>query len=93
MSAISVSQLCKSYDDRQAVNDLSFEVQKGETFALLGPNGAGKTTTIEILEGYRTADSGSVSVLGLDPQGDGAELKRRTGLVLQTTALEPELKL
>ncbi|MEM9472812.1 MAG: ABC transporter ATP-binding protein [Pseudomonadota bacterium] len=91
MSAISVSQLCKSYDGRQAVQDLSFEVQKGETFALLGPNGAGKTTTIEILEGYRQADSGSVSVLGLDPEKQAAELKRRTGLVLQTTALEPEL--
>jgi len=91
MSAISVSQLCKSYDGRQAVNELSFEVQKGETFALLGPNGAGKTTTIEILEGYRKADSGAISVLGLNPQADGAELKRRTGLVLQTTALEPEL--
>ena len=91
MSAISVNQLCKSYDGRQAVNELSFEVQKGETFALLGPNGAGKTTTIEILEGYRRADSGSVSVLGLNPETQGAELKRRTGLVLQTTALEPEL--
>ena len=91
MSAISVSQLCKSYDGRQAVNELSFEVEKGETFALLGPNGAGKTTTIEILEGYRKADSGNISVLGLHPQTDGAELKRRTGLVLQTTALEPEL--
>jgi len=91
MSAISVSQLCKSYDGRQAVKELSFEVQKGETFALLGPNGAGKTTTIEILEGYRKADSGTISVLGLNPRTDGAELKRRTGLVLQTTALEPEL--
>ncbi len=91
MSAISVNQLCKSYDGRQAVNELSFEVQKGETFALLGPNGAGKTTTIEILEGYRKADSGHVSVLGLNPETETAELKRRTGLVLQTTALEPEL--
>ena len=91
MSAISVSHLCKSYDGRQAVRELSFEVQKGETFALLGPNGAGKTTTIEILEGYRKPDSGTVRVLGLNPQTHGPELKRRTGLVLQTTALEPEL--
>ena len=91
MSAISVSQLCKSYGGRQAVRELSFEVEKGETFALLGPNGAGKTTTIEILEGYRKPDSGTVRVLGLNPQTQGAELKRRTGLVLQTTALEPEL--
>lgn len=91
MSAISVTHLCKSYDGRQAVRELSFEVQKGETFALLGPNGAGKTTTIEILEGYRKPDSGTVRVLGLNPQTHGPELKRRTGLVLQTTALEPEL--
>ena len=74
MSAISVSHLCKSYDGRQAVRELSFEVQKGETFALLGPNGAGKTTTIEILEGYRKPDSGTVRVLGLNPQTHGPEL-------------------
>jgi ABC-2 type transport system ATP-binding protein len=76
---------------RTAVNGISFDVHKGETFALLGPNGAGKTTTIEILEGYRKADSGSVRVLGLDPQTDRMALRLRTGLVLQTTALEPEL--
>ncbi len=91
MPVISVSELTKSYPGRKAVNGISFEVLKGETFALLGPNGAGKTTTIEILEGYRLADSGTVKVLGLDPQSDRMELKQRTGLVLQTTALEPEL--
>jgi ABC-2 type transport system ATP-binding protein len=91
MPAISVKNLKKSYSGRQAVDGISFEVQKGETFALLGPNGAGKTTTIEILEGYRLADSGDISVLLLDPQVNGAELRSRTGLVLQTTALEPEL--
>ena len=91
MPVISVSDLRKSYTGRTAVNGISFEVQKGETFALLGPNGAGKTTTIEILEGYREADGGSVQVLGLDPQRDRMQLKLRTGLVLQTTALEPEL--
>jgi len=91
MPVISVADLTKAYPGRKAVNGISFEVRKGETFALLGPNGAGKTTTIEILEGYRTADSGTVKVLGLDPQADRMELKQRTGLVLQTTALEPEL--
>jgi ABC-2 type transport system ATP-binding protein len=91
MPVISVADLTKAYHGRKAVNGISFEVRKGETFALLGPNGAGKTTTIEILEGYRTADSGTVKVLGLDPQADRMELKQRTGLVLQTTALEPEL--
>ena len=91
MPVISVSQLRKDYTGRTAVNGISFDVHKGETFALLGPNGAGKTTTIEILEGYRKADSGTVRVLGLDPQSDRMALKLRTGLVLQTTALEPEL--
>lgn len=91
MPVISVADLTKTYPGRKAVNGISFEVRKGETFALLGPNGAGKTTTIEILEGYRHADSGTVKVLGLDPQSDRMELKQRTGLVLQTTALEPEL--
>lgn len=91
MPVISVSSLEKTYPGRKAVDGISFEVRKGETFALLGPNGAGKTTTIEILEGYRLADSGTVKVLGLDPQADRMELKQRTGLVLQTTALEPEL--
>jgi ABC-2 type transport system ATP-binding protein len=91
MPVISVSQLRKAYTGRTAVNGISFDVHKGETFALLGPNGAGKTTTIEILEGYRKADSGTVRVLGLDPQSDRMALKLRTGLVLQTTALEPEL--
>ncbi len=79
MPAISVNQLNKTYYGRRAVNGISFEVQKGETFALLGPNGAGKTTTIEILEGYRKADSGAISVLGLNPQADGAELSAGQG--------------
>ena len=91
MLAISVKNLLKSYDGKIAVNGISFDVKKGETFALLGPNGAGKTSTIEILEGYRKADSGDISVLGLVPQTNGGELRRRIGLVLQTTALEPEL--
>jgi len=91
MPAISVKHLKKSYGGRIAVNGISFDVQKGETFAILGPNGAGKTTTIEILEAYRKADSGDISVLGLNPQTEGPGIRRRIGLVLQTTALEPEL--
>ena len=65
--AISVRGLKKSYGDVAAVRDISFDVMPGEVFALLGPNGAGKTTTIEILEGYRQATSGEVSVLGFNP--------------------------
>src|SRR5256885_15395136 len=66
--AIRVEQLRKVYNTQVAVEDVSFGVAQGEIFALLGPNGAGKTTTIEILEGYRRADGGTVSVLGRDPQ-------------------------
>ncbi len=64
MSAIAVSDLRKSYGQREVLHGLSFTVESGEVFALLGPNGAGKTTTVEILEGYRRRDGGDVSVLG-----------------------------
>ncbi len=87
--AIAVERLVKRYGGRAAVDDLSFEVAPGEVFALLGPNGAGKTTTIEILEGYRTADSGDVRVLGLQPGRDGAALRRRVGLMLQQGGFYP----
>lgn len=91
-SAIKVSNLHKSYGDVRAVDGVNFEVKEGEVFGLLGPNGAGKTTTIEIIEGYSKPDSGSVSVLGFDPIKDGYELKERIGIMLQSTALYPDLK-
>ena len=87
--AITVEHLTKSYSGRQVVRDLCFDVRSGEVFALLGPNGAGKTTTIEILEGYRTPDGGSVRVLGLDPRRQGDELHRRIGLMLQQGGFYP----
>jgi len=64
---IAVDNLRKSYGDFRAVDDISFTVERGETFALLGPNGAGKTTTIEILEGFLDRDAGTAIVAGLDP--------------------------
>jgi ABC-2 type transport system ATP-binding protein len=87
--AITVRNLVKSYGERRAVDELSFSVWRGEIFALLGPNGAGKTTTVEMLEGYRTPDSGEVRVLGLDPIRDGAELKQRIGVMLQSAGVYP----
>lgn len=90
--AIAVKRLTKSYGDHTAVRDLSFDVRPGEVFALLGPNGAGKTTTVEILEGYRVADAGTVRVLGLDPRRDGAALKRQIGVMLQQDGLYPGLR-
>ena len=89
--AIAVTDLHKSYGSLEAVRGVSFAVEPGEVFGLLGPNGAGKTTIIEILEGYRTRDSGDVTVLGVDPRRGGRALRERVGLVLQEAALPPVL--
>jgi ABC-2 type transport system ATP-binding protein len=71
---------------------LSFTVERGEIFGILGPNGAGKTTAVEIIEGLRTPDAGTVRVLGLDPQRDRTELRRRVGAQLQESELPEKLK-
>ena len=91
MTAIIVQNLAKSYGNKLAVGDVSFEVQRGEVFALLGPNGAGKTTTIEILEGFRQRSSGRVETLGVDPADKKTQrwLQSRIGVVLQELAVEP----
>jgi ABC-2 type transport system ATP-binding protein len=89
--AIAVTDLHKSYGSLEAVRGVSFAVERGEVFGLLGPNGAGKTTIVEILEGYRTRDSGDVTVLGVDPRRGGRALRQRVGLVLQEAALPPVL--
>ncbi|MEO6117421.1 MAG: ABC transporter ATP-binding protein, partial [Pseudolysinimonas sp.] len=83
--AVEVRDLRKSYRGVEALRGLDFDIQHGETFALLGPNGAGKSTTIEILEGYRDRTSGTVSVLGVDPQRGGLDWKARLGIVLQSS--------
>jgi ABC-2 type transport system ATP-binding protein len=90
--AISVAALTKSYGATRAVDGLDFEVGAGEVFGLLGPNGAGKTTTVEILEGYRKPDSGTVRVLGLDPVRDGSRLRPQIGVMLQSGGLYPGLR-
>jgi ABC-2 type transport system ATP-binding protein len=89
MKVIEVKGLVKSYGDFTAVDGIDLNIEAGEIFALLGPNGAGKTTTVEILAGFRTADSGLVSVLGFDPatKGDaGRAWRNRIGIVLQTAS-------
>jgi ABC-2 type transport system ATP-binding protein len=83
-AAIEVQDLHKSYGSFEAVRGIDIEVRKGEVFGLLGPNGAGKTTTVEILEGYRERSSGTVSVLGHDPQRRELALRKRIGVVLQS---------
>jgi ABC-2 type transport system ATP-binding protein len=85
VDAIEVRGLRKAYGDTVAVAGVDLTVASGEIFALLGPNGAGKTTTIEILEGYRPRDAGTVSVLGHDPATAGADWRARVGMVLQTS--------
>ncbi len=88
-SAISIKGLTKKYDGKFAVAGIDLEVAYGEIFAILGPNGAGKTTTVEILEGYRSRDSGEVRVLGDDPQALGEKKyswRERIGIVLQSSA-------
>ena len=87
MAAVTVTDLEKSYGDVKAVDGISFDIADGEVFGLLGPNGAGKTTTVEILEGYRRRDSGTVSVLGFDPESAGREFRERIGVVLQASEL------
>jgi ABC-2 type transport system ATP-binding protein len=89
---LSVENLTKRYGDVEAVRGISFSVEEGEVFGLLGPNGAGKTSTIEILEGLRNADGGTVSVCGYDPQRNPDELKREIGAALQSTALPEKLR-
>jgi ABC-2 type transport system ATP-binding protein len=88
-NVISVRGLKKSYGSTQAVAGIDLSIAQGEIFALLGPNGAGKTTTVEILEGFRTRDSGDVSVLNTDPaiKGEAGRIWRnRIGIVLQSTS-------
>lgn len=80
--------LTKKYGQLQALRGINLDIPKGEIFSLLGPNGAGKTTAVEILEGFRTRDSGQVSVLGFDPQDTSSESRgwrNRIGIVLQTS--------
>ena len=91
---ISVEGLRKSYGALAVVKDLSLTINQGEIFAILGPNGAGKTTTVEILEGFRNADSGAISVLDTDPAIKGAAAlawRNRIGIVLQSTQDTAEL--
>ena len=91
-AVIEVQHLHKRYGDTMAVDDVSFTVEEGEIFGILGPNGAGKTTTVECIEGLRTPDGGAISVLGLDPQRDRAELTQRLGVQLQDSQLPDRLR-
>jgi ABC-2 type transport system ATP-binding protein len=86
-AAISVRGLTRRYGDSVAVDDVSFEVRRGESFGILGPNGAGKTTTLEMIEGLRKPDAGDVSVLGRPVWPDPRDIQSSIGVQLQSTAL------
>ncbi|PKO12760.1 MAG: multidrug ABC transporter ATP-binding protein [Chloroflexi bacterium HGW-Chloroflexi-10] len=92
MNVITVENLKKSYGDTHAVADISFSVQRGEIFGIVGPNGAGKTTTVECLAGLRRATSGSIRVLGLDPQREERAVRRLIGVQLQQSALPDDIR-
>jgi ABC-2 type transport system ATP-binding protein len=91
MLAIELDGLTKYYGDLLAVDDISFEVNKGEVFGFLGPNGAGKTSTIRMLVGLSTPSSGTATVAGYSITDDIVEVKRRVGLVPEVSNLYDEL--
>jgi ABC-2 type transport system ATP-binding protein len=89
---VHVAGIHKTYGRTVALDDVSFDVEPGEIFGLIGPNGAGKTTTMECVEGLRRPNRGTISVLGLDPAGDGRRLQARIGVQLQEAQLQKRIK-
>lgn len=89
--AVSVRNLTKSFSGRRVVDDLSFDVQKGEVFALLGHNGAGKSTTIDLILGLKAADGGSAKILGMDAAKHRKQVFERVGVQLQNTQYQPNI--
>jgi len=90
-SVIAINQLSRHFKETVAVDNLSLEVHAGEIFGFLGHNGAGKTTTVRLLNGVIEATSGSMCVLGLDPQEDGPKLRARTGVLTETPSMDERL--
>ena len=89
---IHIANIRKTYGQTVAVDDVSFDVHQGEIFGLIGPNGAGKTTTMECVEGLRTPDRGTISVLSLNPVRDARTLQHRVGVQLQQAQLQKRIK-
>ena len=89
--AVSVRNLTKSFSGRRVVDDLSFDVQKGEVFALLGHNGAGKSTTIDLILGLKAPERGSAKILGMDAAKNRKHVVERVGVQLQNTRYQPNI--
>jgi len=92
-SSITVEELTKEYNGKLALNNVSFDVKKGEVFGYLGPNGAGKSTTIKILSGLIEQTGGNAFINGLDIRRERVEIKKRIGVVPETSNLYPELNI
>lgn len=91
-TAIEVEQLSKSYGNQPAIDNISLSVNRGTVFGLLGANGAGKSTTIECILGTKTADSGTVTILGRNPKKDRRSLFQHVGVQFQECGYQPEIK-
>ncbi|WP_127588049.1 ABC transporter ATP-binding protein [Paenibacillus koleovorans] len=91
-TVIDLEGIAKKYGELRALDGISLQVRKGEIFGVVGPNGAGKTTLIEILEGLRTADSGTATLLGLDIGKQAPEIRQRIGVLLQSTSIPEKAK-
>ena len=87
--SVSVRNLTKSFSSRRVVDDLSFDVQRGQVFALLGHNGAGKSTTIDLILGLKTPDGGNTKILGMDAAKNRKQVFERVGVQLQHTQYQP----
>ncbi len=90
--AIEIRNLTKRYDTTVALEQISFEVQRGEIMGFLGPNGAGKTTTLRILTGILAPTSGSIRINGLDAETQSLEVRRQIGYLPENVALYPEMR-
>ena len=89
--SVSVRNLTKSVGNRKVVDDLSFDVEKGEVFALLGHNGAGKSTTIDLILGLKAPNGGSAKILGMDAAKNRKQVFERVGVQLQNTQYQPSI--
>ena len=89
--SVSVKNLAKSFSGRRVVDDLFFDVQKGEVFALLGHNGAGKSTTIDLILGLKLPNEGSARILGMDAAQNRKRVFERVGVQLQNTQYQPSI--
>ena len=91
-TAVEVKDLTKRYGELMAVNKVNFTIEEGEIFGLLGPNGAGKTTTLEMIEGLRKPDGGSIQVCGIDVTRRAGDIKEIIGVQLQSTSIYDRIK-